>query len=175
MTNNRVLRSILLLCIALAFTLLSSLALAEPRELSWDDLIPLGIPYSEIIGEGEIDEEADTWNPIYDENGSRLNSLLDGEFVKIPGFVVPLETDANGIHSFILVPYMGACLHTPPPPPNQLVLVHTPAPWNHPDPWQPIWVIGKMRTQMQSNDIAETGYAIAADGIAVYEWEQEAN
>ncbi|MDP6969514.1 MAG: DUF3299 domain-containing protein, partial [Gammaproteobacteria bacterium] len=104
--------AILALC-----TCLSSMAIAEPKQLEWDDLIPPGVPYGEIIGEGFTDEVNDTWRPEYDPNSYLLNRELDGKLVKVPGFVVPLEVDTHGIHSFILVPYVGACLHTPPPPP----------------------------------------------------------
>jgi len=94
-----------------------------PSEIMWDDLIPPGVPYSEIIGEGEMDLVNDTWNPIYDANGVKLNDDLDGSYIKMPGFVIPLETTAAGVTNFILVPYAGACIHTPPPPANQLVMV----------------------------------------------------
>ena len=152
-------------------TCLSSIAIAEPKQLEWEDLIPPSVPYGEIIGEGFTDEVNDTWRPEYDPNSYLLNRKLDGKLVKVPGFVVPLEVDTHGIHSFILVPYVGACLHTPPPPPNQLILVHTPAPWKSEDPWQPIWVTGELRAHMQTSEIAETGYAMSADGIENYEWD----
>ena len=42
------------------------------REITWEDLIPPGVPYAEIIGEGEMDEAADTWRPIYDANGANM-------------------------------------------------------------------------------------------------------
>ena len=157
---------------ALALTsLLSITALAEPKVLEWDDLIPPGIPYSEIIGEGEVDEANDRWKPEDDPNGYLLNQDLNGIQVKVPGFVVPLEVDSHGIHSFLLVPYAGACIHTPPPPPNQLILVHTPAPWGDHEYWEPIWVTGEIRTQIQDSEIAETGYVMGADAIEKYEWQ----
>ncbi|MGJ8611851.1 MAG: DUF3299 domain-containing protein, partial [Octadecabacter sp.] len=43
---------------------------ANAREITWDDLLPPGLPYSEIIGEGEMDEMNDTWSPIYDANAT---------------------------------------------------------------------------------------------------------
>jgi uncharacterized protein len=48
---------------------------------------------------------------------------LKGKQVSIPGFMVPLEDDDNEVTEFLLVPYAGACIHTPPPPPNQMVYV----------------------------------------------------
>ncbi len=143
---------------------------STPREIMWDDLIPPGVPYSEIIGEGELDEENDFWNPIYDANASRLNEDLDGAYVRLPGFVVPFDIGAEGVTEFMLVPYVGACIHTPPPPANQLILVNSAVPWPGDLIWDPIWVTGTMRTQLQSTNLGQTGYFIEADQIELYEW-----
>jgi|CXWL01.1.fsa_nt_gi hypothetical protein len=48
---------------------------------------------------------------------------LDGKLVKIAAFIVPLEDNMQESDEFLLVPYFGACVHTPPPPPNQMVYV----------------------------------------------------
>lgn len=143
---------------------------ATPRVISWDDLIPPGVPYSEIIGEGEMDEINDVWNPIYDTNGVKLNEDLNGTYVKMPGFIIPFEVSAKGVTDFMLVPYVGACIHTPPPPANQLVMVHADKPWPGDKIWDAVWVTGVMRSRLQSTDLGQTGYAIAADDIEVYEW-----
>ena len=146
-------------------------AAADPfREITWDDLIPPGVPYSEIIGEGEMDEQADTWKPIFDENATKLNTALDGASVKLPGYIIPLETGAAGVTSFVLVPYVGACIHVPPPPPNQLIFVTTETPWPSDNLWDAIWVYGRLSAKLQSTEIAEIGYRIAADIIEIYEW-----
>lgn len=143
---------------------------ASAREITWDDLLPPGVPYSEIIGEGEIDEINDTWNPIYDANGIKLNEDLDGAYIKMPGFIIPFDVSAEGVTNFMLVPYVGACLHTPPPPANQLVMVNAAKPWPGDDLWEAVWVIGTMRTQLQSTDLGQTGYAISADAMETYVW-----
>jgi hypothetical protein len=143
---------------------------ATPHEITWDDLLPEGVPYSEIIGQGEIDETNDTWNPIYDENAFILNETLDGAYIKMPGFIIPFETGAKGVTEFMLVPYTGACIHTPPPPANQLVMVNAETPWPGDKLWDPVWVIGTMRTQLLSTDLGQTGYAIVADQMEIYEW-----
>lgn len=143
---------------------------ATPREITWDDLIPEGVPYAEIIGDGEIDEVNDTWRPVYDENASKLNPDLDGALIRMPGFIIPLELGAEGVTEFLLVPYVGACIHTPPPPPNQLVLVRTIRPWPSDDLWDPVWVTGRMSAQPASTDIAETGYTLSAESMEIYEW-----
>jgi hypothetical protein len=144
---------------------------ATPREITWDDLIPADVPYGEIIGEGEMNEEQDTWLPVFDENASKLNPDLNGALVKIPGYIVPFEQSTSGVISFILVPYVGACIHTPPPPPNQLIFVETNIPWRQDNLWDAVWVTGNISHEVQTTDIAETGYALAANKIEVYVWE----
>ncbi|MFD3191938.1 DUF3299 domain-containing protein [Sedimentitalea sp. HM32M-2] len=143
------------------------------REITWDDLIPPGVPYSEIIGEGELDEVNDTWNPIFDENATKFNTVLEGEPVKLPGYIIPLDLNADGVTSFILVPYVGACIHVPPPPPNQLVSVTTQTPWPSDAIWDAVWVFGRLRTGLQSTEIADIGYQMAAEKIEIYEWLEE--
>lgn len=143
---------------------------ATPREITWDDLIPPGLPYSEIIGEGELDEANDTWLPVYDENGIKLNEKLNGTYIKMPGFIIPLETSAEGVTDFMLVPYVGACIHTPPPPANQLVMVNSSKPWPDDELWEPVWVTGTIRTQLQSTTLGQIGYSISADDLETYIW-----
>lgn len=143
---------------------------SAPREITWDDLIPPGLPYPEIIGEGEMDFINDTWNPIFDENATKLNETLNGAYIRMPGFIIPLEIGAEGVTDFVLVPYVGACIHTPPPPPNQLVFVTAKEPWPGDQLWDAVWVIGTMRTELQDTEIAQTGYSIMADSMEVYEW-----
>ncbi len=147
----------------------ASLAIT-PRELSWDDLVPNGVPYGEIIGEGEIDQASDTWRPVFDANATRLNASLHGAYVRLPGFIIPIEQSSDGVSEFVLVPYVGACIHTPPPPPNQLVLVQAANPWPGDKLWDPVWVIGRMRAQLQSTAVAETGYTMSAEKIEPYKW-----
>ncbi len=143
---------------------------AAAREITWDDLIPPGVPYSEIIGEGELDEANDTWNPVYDANAIKLNEALNGAYIRMPGFIIPFDIGTDGVKDFMLVPYVGACIHTPPPPANQLVMVNAAKPWPGDELWDPVWVTGVMRTQLQSTDLGQTGYFIAADEMEIYEW-----
>jgi hypothetical protein len=142
---------------------------ATAREILWDDLLPPGLPYPEIVGEGEMEVVNDTWNPIYDINAIKLNKDLDGAYIKIPGFIIPLDVSPEGVTDFILVPYVDACIHTPPPPANQLVMVNAARPWPG-DLWDPVWVTGTMRTQLQSTNLGQTGYSIAAEAMEVYVW-----
>ena len=159
---------------AFGFSNSSNRAVAPPvgpaREITWDDLIPPGVPYSEIIGEGDLDLEADTWAPIFDANGFKLNEALHGAMIRMPGFIIPIELTEEGTKEFVLVPYVGACIHVPPPPPNQLVYVIAEEPWPGDQLWEAVWVTGRMATQLQTTEVAETGYELRASEMEIYIW-----
>lgn len=140
------------------------------REINWDALIPPGVPYGEIIGEGDMDVANDTWAPIFDKNAFKVNKTLNGARIKMPGFIIPIEMSTKGVTEFLLVPYVGACIHTPPPPPNQLVIVKSERPWPSDQLWDPVWVTGVMRTELQSTDLAEIAYTLTAEEMEVYVW-----
>ena len=166
MTPNR--RAFMALAAA---TLLPGRAMARSfREITWEDLIPEGVPYGEIIGPGQIDAVNDTWVPQFDKNASKVNTALDGKGVKLPGYIIPFDVSADGVTTFMLVPYVGACIHNPPPPPNQLVFVTTETPWPSESLWDPVWVSGRLSAKAMSTQIAEVGYQIAAEKIEAYEW-----
>ncbi|MEM8577948.1 MAG: DUF3299 domain-containing protein [Pseudomonadota bacterium] len=142
----------------------------DPLRVEWDDLIPPGVPYAEIIGEGEMDVLADTWKPVFDANGTQFNPVLDGAFIRMPGYIIPMAFDGTGVSEFLLVPYVGACIHTPPPPPNQLVYVEVDDPWPSNQLWDAVWVTGEMRAHLTDTHLAEAGYAMAATEIEVFRW-----
>lgn len=148
-----------------------SAALARSaKEVMWDDLIPPGVPYAEIIGQGEVDEVNDTWNPVFDENAKKFNKTLDGAYIKMPGYILPFEMTAQGVTEFMLVPYVGACIHVPPPPPNQLVYVRAETPWPTDNMWDPVWVTGTMKLELQQTAVASVGYALSSERIEAFEW-----
>ena len=155
-----------------AASLVPGRALANPfREITWDDLIPSGVPYGEIVGPGQMDEVNDTWVPEFDANARKVNTRLDGKPVKLPGYIIPFDVTSAGVTSFMLVPYVGACIHVPPPPPNQLVFVTTQTPWPNESLWDPVWVYGRLSAKAMSTQIADVGYQIAAERIEAYQWQ----
>jgi hypothetical protein len=88
----------------------------------------------------------------------------------MPGFIIPIDLTTAGVSSFVLVPYVGACLHIPPPPPNQLVFVNAITPWPSDNLWDAAWVTGRMQHELQTTDVAETGYVMEAEFMEVYVW-----
>ena len=97
-------------------------------------------------------------------------AALDGRKIRLGGYPVPLETDARGRATlFFLVPYPGACIHVPPPPPNQLVLVRYPKGIALTDLYAPLWVNGTLQVEAVSNALADAAYALNADLVRAVE------
>ncbi len=93
---------------------------------------------------------------------------MDGKNIRIGGYPVPLETDAKGrATAFFLVPYPGACIHVPPPPPNQMILIRYPKGLKLDDIYTPLWAIGTLKVEKVSNDMADAAYAMDASKVRV--------
>ena len=102
---------------------------------------------------------------------TEINSELNGSMVRIPGFIVPLEfDDEQTVTQFFLVPYFGACLHMPPPPPNQIILVNSPQGVQLSALYDPFWVKGELRTTFQENDMATSAYSMAMLDLEPYSY-----
>ena len=103
---------------------------------------------------------------------------LDGQMVRMPGDALPLEFVESGVTEFLLVPYVGACIHVPPPPPNQMVLVHLDEAFEPKNRFTPVWITGRMSVQKTSSSLSlvdgqadiATGYAL--EGIEVEPYEE---
>ena len=95
---------------------------------------------------------------------------LEGKMVKIPGFTVPLEDWASAATEFLLVPYVGACIHTPPPPPNQLVYIEMDEGKRAKmDGWNPVWVEGVLKIEMTESVYGYVGFTITGHKVYPYE------
>ena len=135
--------------------------------LEWIDLIP----------ESERNQFDSYGMPAIDHSGGSMEQSmvgsvrqeLNGSKVKIPGFVIPLEGDANMVTEFLLVPYFGACIHVPPPPPNQIIYVNFPKGAPVQQLWDVVYVIGTLKTETVSHELAQTGYVIQGTEIAEYD------
>lgn len=99
---------------------------------------------------------------------------MDGKAVRIPGFVVPLEFDDDQmIYQFFLVPFFGACIHVPPPPPNQIIFVDYPEGFRRRALFDPFWISGKLATSIVQNEVATSAYTMQMHYIEAYEEEYE--
>ena len=100
---------------------------------------------------------------------TEVNPAMDGQKIRIPGFVVPLEFDEEQtISQFFLVPYFGACLHMPPPPPNQIILVDAPDGVQMSALYEPFWLEGEVSTVVTENEMAKSAYAMQLYKLSPY-------
>jgi hypothetical protein len=101
---------------------------------------------------------------------TNVNTEFHQKNIRLPGFVVPVEyNDDQVITEFFLVPYFGACIHVPPPPPNQIIYVKYPQGLELTALYDPFWIEGTMQTELIQNDIALSAYSINAVTIKPYE------
>ena len=163
-------------------------AVLEYEAIEWTDLIPLNDlkalmnppDYLSDILDGSETDQIDSKmlndfdeEPQSDYEKALVSTAVVPEFnkrnVKLPGFIVPIEFNDDLIVSeFFLVPYFGACLHSPPPPPNQIVYVKLKDGFKLESLQQPFWVSGLLVTEDNENDIARSAYSINAQSVTPY-------
>ena len=90
---------------------------------------------------------------IQRRNGSIVDEM-NGRLVRLAGYVLPLEFSEEGVDEFLLVPYVGACIHVPPPPPNQIVYVRINHTINADDLYRPVWVTGRISVEASNRDLS---------------------
>ena len=158
------------------------------QTLEWTDLLPPedlakmeALPeVSHEGGEGPAnglkqqmdgnDPASQAWAEVL--QSANVRGELNGRKVKIPGFIVPIEYDeAQNISAFFLVPYFGACIHVPPPPPNQIIFVTNAKGLKADMIYNPFWIEGTLTTETMSHDLANSAYSIKADTISEYVYE----
>lgn len=156
-----------LLLAASAAAMLPGGALAdEIIDLVWADLIPG--PNDAIRVLRGVVQHGELSTGFEQPQATGVTTEYDGRIVRLPGYLVPIEYDGTGVTAFILVPFVGACVHVPPPPANQLVLVTTERPYELKGLFDPVTVIGMFGTSATSTDLAAIGYALSADRIEPY-------
>jgi hypothetical protein len=107
---------------------------------------------------------------------TEVNGSLNGKDIKIAGYLLPLEFSEKAEKDFLLVPYVGACVHVPPPPANQLVLVRLAKGMQVKDLYTPVWISGQMKTKSSSKALnladgsreVRIGYHIDAANAEIY-------
>ncbi|XKG30692.1 DUF3299 domain-containing protein [Idiomarina seosinensis] len=135
--------------------------------IGWKDLLPEGFtpppvrPQSYYDANPEADKQTHLNAPVVEE--------LNGKTIRIPGYVVQLEGNADAVTEFLLVPYFGACVHVPPPPPNQIIHVVYEEGVPYENTYDAVWVEGVIKTERSEGELAVTGYAIEADSVEVYQ------
>ena len=155
--------------------LLTSPILAGPAladdviDLNWEDLRPDAADSLPKVLRGVLQhEEASRVSQQPASTGVRTD--WNGQTVRLPGYIVPLEYKGSGVTAFLLVPFVGACVHVPPPPANQLVFVTTQDPYETAGLFEPVYVTGMFGVSSLSTQLADVGYALSADEIVPYQF-----
>src|SRR5579862_4119297 len=142
----------------------------EIEKMSLAKLQKMGVAIDALLAKRD-----ETAKKLEDQK-SVANASLNGELVRLPGYLLPIEFSGNRVTEFLLVPWVGACIHTPPPPPNQIVYVKSDKPYEIKRTFDAVWVTGRMlaRSNTQSVYIADgagevdSSYSIQASHVDPY-------
>ena len=166
----------------LAGSALSSLAIpaigSAYKEVEWDELMPEGWRKKVILELTRMRRYGSLTDgdPRADEAYARLKKTWDaapptktyiGKPIRIAGYVVPLDAERMQSSEFLLVPYFGACIHSPPPPANQIILIKPPK-GSRFRTMDAIWVEGILTEGKTSSEVGTSTYILTADKITPY-------
>jgi nickel/cobalt exporter len=101
---------------------------------------------------------------------------IDGQDIRIPGYSLPLMVEEGRVTEFLLVPWVGACIHVPPPPPNQMIHVSYPAGAEDRGRFAAVWLEGRIRLEPGNYDLflvdgtasINVAYTLQAERIIPY-------
>ncbi len=145
------------------------------REIGWDDLMPedwdplklLEGKGLDAISDGDPRSEALMREIREQWDQAPTRSELEGLRIRIPGYVVPLDMLGGDIREFLLVPYLGACIHTPPPPANQIIQVLS-SRRQALQTMDAVWVVGTLKVARSDTRMGISGYLLEATRIEPY-------
>ena len=148
---------------------------AEPKELTWSEMIPAGAPpevpdMAPLHDLSQMGDMEAAPAAKQDLPNAPVVPQLNGQLIRLPGYIVPLEVNEDGrTTDFLLVPYYGACIHVPPPPSNQIVHVTSKVGVQLDELYQPYWIVGEMHVKPSTTEMADADYQMDAQKIVVYE------
>ena len=145
--------------------------------ISWDVLVPADWdPFKDFKGvdlatlnDGDPRAQAMLKRMREAFDNAPTNPALVGQKVRIPGFVVPLESSNDGVTEFLLVPYFGACVHSPPPPANQVIHVQPQKPAQNLRSMDAVWITGVLKTEKTDSYMGAANYRIEAQSVLPYQ------
>lgn len=149
---------------------------AQDRTIEWEELMPADWNPLKKTDNLKIDELEDNdpravealKKTIEAWKNAPTNPAMNGITGKIGGFVVPLEHAGGALKEFLLVPYYGACIHTPPPPPNQIIHVTLKKPARNIHAMDAVWITGKMAVEKKGSVLGTSGYSMQGLEIRPY-------
>lgn len=146
------------------------------RVITWEELLPPGWDPMKDFRDVDLNTLQDgdvratqmlrRMRQAWDQAPS--NPVMEGQAVRLPGFVVPLEETRDGLKEFLLVPYFGACIHTPPPPANQIIHVLPAQPVKNARSMDAVWVAGVLRRVRTDSYMGASSYRMDARTVEPY-------
>ncbi len=146
----------------------TSASQGDGREIDWLELLPPeDLKALEEMPEISHDGEMQMPQAM---TSTRTVAAMNGVRGKIPGYLVPIAFDEQQrVTEMFLVPYFGACIHVPPPPPNQLVYIKPENPIELGNLWDAYWVHGTVRIDLTENAMATSAYSLELDRLELIE------
>jgi uncharacterized protein len=147
------------------------------KEIEWAELVPKNWDVAKLFRELKLDEIRGDADPRAVEAMAKMRKAFDeapiepslnGKNIKIMGFLVPLDMTPQAIGEFLLVPFFGACIHTPPPPANQIIHVKPAEPMKGMRAMETVWVEGKLEAVSSTTSMGQAGYVLKNPTVSVY-------
>ena len=167
-----------LLAFAISAGVIPSFAADPPLPLTWSQLVPKGgtVAKKSLFGAKPGDSSAQpavpeaSWMTFKRQQPGAgappaVVADLDGKRVSIGGYVVPLDFENTSIKEFLLVPFVGACIHVPPPPANQIIYVKAEQGFTVTGPFDAVTVTGTLKAALASTGLADAGYSLEATSV----------
>lgn len=149
------------------------------REITWEELMPGGWDPMKGLENLPADLAAlQDSDPRAQAMLSRMREAWDnaptvpamaGQDVRLPGYLVPLEEGKAGLREFLLVPYFGACVHTPPPPSNQIVLGRAATPITGFKTMDAVWISGRLEIERADSSMGVASYTMRVQRMVKYQ------
>lgn len=184
--------TILLCCIVSSTPVAATGSEGAYQTIEWTQLIPqedldaLLAPPEELmrIQDGSARDNLNTLNEFSDNNAdneavkrfyealksTKVVSTFANQSIRIPGFIVPLNfNEAQLVTEFFVVPYFGACLHLPPPPPNQILFAEFPTGVEQEALHHAFWFEGELVIAQSKTELGTSAYRLKLDALYLYE------
>jgi len=187
MTFEKIIKSLSKFLILAFLLIINNVSFADNKEISWDDLLPneeagvkintTGIDMKGIPDISEFGGSKAEFNRFMNDmkefkklqkKNALININFDGSRIKIPGYIVPLTFDGDNIIEFLLVPFLGACTHVPPPPANQIIYIKSAKGLKAEQVRSAVWVTGMLNAKSVSTIVADVGYTIDEAAVTSY-------
>jgi len=143
-----------------------------PQSVTWDALVPDGesnpqtptsVPAPHPVdgslapstGSEAFDPLGDSLLPsdAWDNRDFDVSEDLLNTVIVIDGYVLPLAWEGDRVVDFLLVPWVGACIHTPAPPPNQIIHVSYPKGLSLARQFEAVRLTGNLRLEPATHDL----------------------